>query len=285
MSTSSAPTFEEGQTLQEYRLRRLRGRSAFTFVWEAENVHGEPRALKFLPNPDDPATRQEIRAIQMVAPLQHKHLTPIEKLWTIPKFFVIAMPLADASLQDLFEAYQAEYSTGIPPAELCDYLSHAGAALDFLNLTKHHLGSWPCGIQHCDIQPSNLLLFGDTVKLADYNLASPTNRLLQFGTRLGPPGYIAPEVWNSRLTDNTDQYALAITYCYLRGGRLPLVEKPPEPGQLPGPRPAPDLSMLTEKERPIIAKALAVSAHDRWKSCKDMMAELTKAVGTAKPAR
>jgi serine/threonine-protein kinase len=278
MTASTTSPFQEGQTIQEYHLRRLRGRSAFSFVWEAENLRGEPRALKFLPNPDDPATRQEIRAIQMVAPLRHRHLTPVEKVWTIPKFFVLAMPLADASLRDLFEAYQTEYGTGIDPVELCGYLTQVAAALDFLNLTKHQLGSWAGGVQHGDVQPSNLLLFGDTVKLGDYNLASPTARLLQYGTRIGAPGYVAPEVMQGRLTDATDQYSLATTYCFLRGGRLPIVEKPPAPGQFPGPRPVPDLTMLSPAERPAVAKALALVARDRWKSCGELMAELARAV-------
>jgi serine/threonine protein kinase len=195
------------------------------------------------------------------------------------------MPLADASLHDLLEAYQAEYGTGIEPVELCGYLRQAAAALDFLNLTKHQLGSWAGGIQHGDIKPSNLLLFGDTVRVGDFNLASPTSRMVQYGARVGTPGYVAPEVWQGRLTDTTDQYSLAVTYCYLRGGRLPVSAQPPDPGQLPGPRPAPDLTMLTGKEQPIIAKALSVIARERWKSCSELLSQLSEAVQDTKPTR
>src|SRR5262249_25511321 len=140
--------FQSGQKIQEYRLRQLRGKSAFGFVWEAENGIGEPRALKFLSNPNEPATREEIHAIHKVASLQHDHLVRIEKVWTMPQFFVIAMPLADASLQDLFEAYHTEYASGIPMGELCGYLAQAASALDFLNLQKHRLGNYVSGIQH-----------------------------------------------------------------------------------------------------------------------------------------
>ena len=51
---------------------------------------------------------------------------------------------------------------------------------------------------------------------------------------------------------------------------------PPEPGNLGYVRPAPDLSSLTEKERPIIARALSTNGPERWKSCAELMAELTK---------
>jgi serine/threonine-protein kinase len=193
------------------------------------------------------------------------------------------MRLADASLQDLFDAYQTEYGSGIEPEEVCRYLNQAAAALDFLNLQKHALGSWPVGIQHGDIKPSNLLLFGETVKVTDFNLASPTSRALQFGTRLGTPGYVAPEIYYGRLSNATDQYALAVTYCYLRSGRLPIIDKPPEPGQSsPGLRPPPDLSMLTLNERPVIAKALSLMPRDRWKTSGEMMQQLVLAIKTKK---
>ena len=282
VTAAPAPSFRVGDRIQEYRLRQVCGQSSFGLVWEAENEKGEGRALRFLPNPDDPATRQEIRAIQMVARLEHPHLMPIEKVWTIPKYFVVAMILAEGSLHDLLEAYQTEYGTGIEPVELCGYLTQAASALDFLNLSKHQLGSWAGGIQHGDVKPSNLLVFGEKVKLSDCNLASPASRTLQFGSRVGSAGYVAPEVWQGRVADTTDQYALAVTYCFLRGGKLPIIEKPPELGQVPAPRPAPDLSMLTVPERPIIARALSLGWRDRWKTCCELMANLTQAIGKKK---
>jgi len=285
MTSFATCPFQPGQTVQQYRLRCLLGSSSFGFTWAAENEEGEGRALKFLHNPDDPATRQEIRAIQMVAALEHRHLTPIEKIWTAPKYFAVAMPLADGTLQDLFDAYQSERGTGIEPVELCEHLRQAAAALDFLNLHKHSLGSWMGTVQHCGVKPQNLLLFGERVKLTDYNLASPTTRFLPFGTRIGVASYVAPEVWQGRLTDATDQYALAVTYVYLRTGRLPINDKAPEPGQAAIRRSVPDLSMLPVPERPIIAKALSVTAHGRWNSCTELVTQLTAVVGQSQALR
>jgi serine/threonine protein kinase len=185
------------------------------------------------------------------------------------------MPLADGSVEDLFEAYKSEYGTGIDPKELCQLLTQAAAGLDFLNMQKHQLGSWPGGIQHCNVKPSNLLVFGEHLKVADFGLASPTSRAVQT-IRLNSASYTAPEVFYGRLTNWTDQYALAACYVYLRGGR-PAFSGPPEPGNLGYVRPAPDLSSLTNKERPIIARALSTNGPERWKSCAELMSELTKA--------
>lgn len=277
-STVSCP-FQEGQSVRDYRLRCLLGSSSAGITWAAENNEGQPRALKFLLNPDDPSTRQEIRAIQMVAALEHGHLTPIEKIWTAPKYFALAMPLADGNLQDLFDAYQSERGTGIEPSQLCEYLRQAAVALDFLNLQKHALGSWMGTIQHCGVKPQNLLLFGERVKLVDYHRASPTARFLPMDARISSASYVAPEVWQGRLTNTTDQYALAMTYVYLRTGCLAINDPAPELRHADARRAVPDLSMLFVLERPIIAKALSVMAHERWKSCTELMTQLTAVIG------
>jgi serine/threonine protein kinase len=262
--------------VQGYRLRQLRGRGEVGTVWEAENAEGEMRALKFIPSTEE-ATRLEFRSIQLTSRLEHRYLLPVEKVLSYEKYFVVVMPLADGSLQDLFEAYQSEYGTGIDPKELCGLLTQAAAGLDFLNTQKHQLGSWPGGIQHCNIKPSNLLVFGEYVRVGDFGLASPTARAVMMIRRLNTVSYTAPEIYYGRLTNWTDQYALAACYVYLRGGK-PAFSAAPEPGNLGYVRPAPDLSMLTSAERPILARALSSNGPDRWKTCSELMTQLSKAV-------
>jgi hypothetical protein len=77
------------------------------------------------------------------------------------------------------------------------------------------------------------------------------------------------------VSDRTDQYALAVCYCVLRGGRLPFPDTPDHfaPNYT---RPAPDLSMLSPAERPAVARALAPVPPDRWPSCGELIAELTR---------
>ena len=64
--------------------------------------------------------------------------------------------------------------------------------------------------------------------------------------------YAAPETFRRHVSEHSDQYSLAVTYCVLRGGRLPFVGPPANVmlGHLFEP---PDLSMLPEPEQPIVA--------------------------------
>jgi hypothetical protein len=87
-------------------------------------------------------------------------------------------------------------------------------------------------------------------------------------------------VFQGRVSDRTDQYALAVSYCLLRGGRLPFPDTPRDfaPGYV---RPAPDLTMLTPAERPALARALSPVPQDRWPSCSGLLAELGRMTAPA----
>lgn len=260
-----------------YHLSQVLGSGGYGQVWEAETQEHKKIALKFLPCTDSMVTAREIRMRQALRHLRHPHLIRIDQVWCFGGYIVLAMELADGSLLDLFDAYQTEFGTPIPADQVCLYLTQAADALDFLNARKHVIEGNRVAIQHCDVKPSNLLLFGENVKLADYGLSSLTTTSLQFHRRAGTLDYTAPEVFQGRLSDRTDQYALAVTYCQLRSGQLPFADTPRtfKKGYV---RPDPDLSMLTPGEQPIVARALARAPQDRWPSCAEMMRELTKQV-------
>ncbi|MBL8793306.1 MAG: protein kinase [Planctomycetia bacterium] len=269
-------TLEMNQKLRGYRLTQLRGKHEHASLWEAEAENGQRMALKFLHGADEFAARQEIRALQQIGRLQHPNLLAIEEVFSQGKNFIVVMKMADGSLQDYYDAYQAECKTGIEAEDLCGLLAQVGVGLDFLNSRKHHLGSWPVGIQHCNIKPSNLLMFGDSVKITDFGLASPVTFGVQV-TRAGQPEYMAPEVIQGRLSSWSDQYSLAVTYCFLRGGRLPFSDVL-QPGKTFHGRPAPDLTMLQPKERPVIARALSATPPQRWPTCAEMFDALKQAL-------
>ncbi|GIW79689.1 MAG: hypothetical protein KatS3mg105_1496 [Gemmatales bacterium] len=261
-----------------YKTIQLLGRGGYAEVWEAESPEGRI-ALKFLLANDSLATSREIRSMQAIRTLQHPHLLRIDRIWVYENYIVIAMELAEGSLLDLLDAYQAEFGTPIVPEQVCMYLSQAADALDFLNKRQHHIDGQLVAIQHCDIKPNNLLIFGDVVKLADYGLSSTTGTRggLHAHRRAGTLDYTAPEVFQGQLSDKSDQYSLAITYCQLRGGRLPFTDTPSKFDRNYV-RPEPDLTMLPEAERPIIARALSRVPQDRWPSCTEMMTELAKRI-------
>lgn len=258
-----------------HRLRQILGRGGFSEVWEAETSDGATVALKFMACDDGLAAAKEIRSIQAVRQLQHPNLIQINRVWCHLGYIVIAMELADGSLLDLFDAYHSEMNSPIPAEQVCHYLVQVADALDFLNTRQHHLDGRRVSFQHCDIKPSNLLLFGDQVKVADFGLASPTTSMLKFHRRAGTLDYAAPEIFQGRLSEWTDQYSLAVSYCFLRGGRLPF-DDTPNSFQRSYVRPAPNLSMLPESDRLIVARALAPVPQDRWPSCSEFVAELAQ---------
>ena len=260
-----------------YKLRQLLGKGTFGIVWEATKDTGETVALKFLPSADALANRQEIKAIQMIGKLVHPNLTPLYEVWSYKKYFVVAMELAEGSLADLLDVYKAEYNTAIDAKHLCPLLVHAAKAIDFLNTRQHAFDGRTVAVQHCDIKPSNLLLFGESLKLADFGLASVSTMPVKFHRPVGTPAYMAPEVFMGRLSDRSDQFSLAVTYVHMRTGKLPWpTEAPPETDRPVWP--APDLSGLPAKERAVVARGLANQPQDRWASCLEMMNHLAEAI-------
>jgi serine/threonine protein kinase len=249
-----------------YHLRRLLGFGSFGEVWEAEGEDGAHVALKFLPAERQQATPGELRSLQAIRQVLHPSLIRVHRVWCHLGYIVVAMELADGSLADLQVGYRDQRGTTIPPEHVCLLLSQAAAGLDFLNGRRHHIEDQLVSVQHCDIKPSNILLFGDTVKLADFGLAAllagPTMACRPRGT----PSYAAPEVFRGRLSRHSDQFALAVTYHELRTGRLPFAD-PPRTLRPDYFHPPPDLSALAAKERPILARALSPSPEERWSSC------------------
>ena len=266
-----------------YRLVCLRGIGGFGEVWEAEKENGNRVALKFLHCTGARGTAaMELRSLQIVQGLRHAHLIEIDRVWCAGAFLIVAMELADGSLTNLLEMYRDQNGSGLPAGHLLPLLTQAAKAIDFMNDRLHLVDGKQVGIQHCDITPSNLLLFGETVKLSDFSLTTMMNGSVKSNRRAGTTAYAAPEVFRGWLTHRTDQYALAVCYCQLRGG-LPFHDSP-DTFQPSYARPLPDLSMLTPAERPALARALSPVPEDRWGSCGQLIKELQVRTSTPKSA-
>jgi serine/threonine-protein kinase len=125
-----------------------------------------------------------------------------------------------------------------------------------------------------------LLIKGGQVKLADFGLSTAMTANQAPFTRMGTLEFAAQEIFLGQLSDRSDQYALAVSYCLLRGGRLPFADTPKRFISSYC-RPQPDLSMLPPAERPAIHKALAASPVLRWPSCTTLMDHLRRAVEPA----
>lgn len=262
-----------------YRLERLLGRGGVGQVWHAQTETGRGVALKFLHSNSPQAAVQEVRALQAIRQLRHSNLLRIDNVFSSEGWLVVIMELADGGLNDLLDVYGTEINTPIPPDDLCFFLSQAAAGIDFLNTRQHLLDDQRVAFRHCDVKPSNLLLVGTTVKLSDFSLAVATTLPMARHRRAGSLHYAAPEVFQGWLSERTDLYSLAATYYQLRTGHVPFHDTPRTFNEDYVRPQCPDLSMFTDEERPILARAFAPIPQDRWSSCTEMMQRLSRCFG------
>jgi tetratricopeptide (TPR) repeat protein len=264
--------------LPEYELIALLGRGGFGEVWKAVGPGGFEVALKFI-RLGAQAGSIELRSLELMKGIRHAHLLPMFGAWQRDDLLIIAMELADRTLWHRWREAADQGLPGIPPVELLGYLHEAAKGLDFLNERQHPSGTDKVvGIQHKDIKPENLMLVGGTVKVADFGLA----KLLEHtSTQISgglTPAYAAPEFFRGQATRWSDQYCLAITYCKLRGGKLPFEGGAMQvmAGHL---MQEPDLGMLPAEERPAVARALAKEPEQRWPTCREFAEAVTQCSG------
>jgi serine/threonine protein kinase len=261
--------------LPEYELVALLGLGGCGEVWRARGPGGFEVALKFIRREGE-AFAAELRSLELMKRVRHAHLLPVFGAWQQDGFLVVAMELADRSLWQRWREAADAGLPGIPAGELLEYLREAAKGIDFLNECRHPS---PDGrrvsIQHRDVKPHNLLLVGGTVKLADFGLARPLEESSAATSGSATPAYAAPEFLTGQATPWSDQYSLAVSYCLLRGGRLPFLGNAVQvvAGHLMYP---PDLSMLLEAERPAVARALSKKPGERWPSCRAFVEALAE---------
>jgi len=259
-----------GNATPGYQLIRRLGQGGYADVWEAEAPGGFRVALKLV-RPTVKTRSGELRAIEIIRGIRHPHLLVPFGAWEVEDQLVIAMELADRSLWDRYREVVGQGLRGIPRGELLGYLSSAAVAVDFLNGASHSIDGRPgVGIQHRDLKPQNILLFGRCAKVADFGMARVMERSTAGHTGSWTLPYAAPEFFHGRTATQSDQYSLAVTYCQVRGGRLPFWGTAAEImlGHTSMP---PDLERLPEPEREVVARALAKQPGDRWPDCQSFI--------------
>lgn len=248
---------EAGGVIDGYKLVDRLGKGGFGEVWKAHGADGILVALKFVVI-DEKAGTVEQRALDLIKNTRHANLVFIFRAWKRDPYLVFAMELGERTLLARLEEVLAQGLPGIPRDELMEYMRDAARGIDFLNQQK---------IQHRDIKPHNLLVLGGSVKVSDFGLAKLMEHTVSQHSGSMTPAYAAPEFLKNETSPFSDQYSLAVSYCQLRGGRLPFGGNAGQivTGHLMMP---PDLTMLPAGERPIVARALAKAPKERWPSCR-----------------
>ena len=263
------------QPMPGYRLTQPIGAGAFGHVWEA--VHDDKVvALKFIDARAHSASMiaSEVRVLRALAELRHPNIIRLLSVNASSKYLILVMERADSNLADLQAAYREQKGTNIPPDHALDLLDQAATALDFLAGIKLPGFSAARGLQHCDVKPSNLLLLGKKLKVADFGLCAGSGWYTHKGGWKGTIPYAAPEMYKGAAANGTDQYALAVTFCEMVMGDRPfLKDAAGVPNRLPI-----DLTKLREKEFPIISRTLHPYPSSRWPTCKAFIQALRDVV-------
>jgi serine/threonine protein kinase len=217
----------------------------------------------------------EIRVLRGLAELRHPNIIQLFGVHASSRYIILAMERADGNLHALRETYKAEAGINVPPEHALEMLDQVAEALDFLvTLQLPGVNIVSRGLQHCDIKPSNILLVGDLVKVADFGLCAVTGS--RYGMRgwLGTPPYAAPELYGGQGVPGTDQHALAVTWCELCYGSVVF----PKRNFAEVPRGLPiELTALPAREVPVVTRALHPHPSARWPSCKAFIEALRRA--------
>jgi formylglycine-generating enzyme required for sulfatase activity len=250
------PLHPQAEPIPGYTLVKPLGRGGFGEVWQALGPGGFNLALKFIHLGD--AGKLELRSLELMKEIQHPHLLPMFGAWQKAGYLIIAMEMASGTLLQKLREATREGRPGIPTPPLWEYMMEAAKGIDHLNSLN---------IQHRDIKPQNLLLVGGGVKVADFGLAKVLEHTITTASGSMTPAYAAPEFLEGQTSRWSDQYCLAATYCHLRANQLPFQGNPAQvvTGHL---LKEPNLTMLPERERPIVARALAKEPNQRWPHCR-----------------
>jgi serine/threonine protein kinase len=279
---------EVGSTpIPGYRLTRRLGAGAFAEVMEARTSDGRIVALKFLDTRSRYGTivRSEARVWLGLTELQHPGIVPLYGVMASSHYLVLSMERADGDLNQLHRTYQEDFGTHIPREDVLELLAPVAETLDFLaGVGLPNVNASSPGLQHCDIKPANLLVVGDRVKVGDFGLCTATTgKTHRGGGWRGTRPYAAPELFQGRVSNRTDQYALAVTWCELCEGEAVFNDVPiTESGSPALPI---ELMKLPAGEARVIARALQHQPALRYPSCKEFLDDLRRAYHNTRQMR
>jgi hypothetical protein len=274
----AAPVHDGGRALEEagYRLLSRLGKGAYGEVWRAEAPGRVAAAVKIIQRTlQQKLADRELQALELIKELRHPFLLQTHAYWALEEQVLIAMDLADGTLNERLRQCQEQGLPGIPAPELLRIFREAAEAVDFLHRNN---------VLHRDIKPANLLLLEGHAKVADFGLAKLQDTAAS-ATTLGTPNYMAPEVWQGKVHAHSDQYALAISYAEMRFGRLPFTSVRDMVSAMSAHLwDTPDLSGLPEAEQQVLLRALKKDPEERYPTCLAFVSALEEACAPPPPA-
>lgn len=255
----------ESRPLDGYTIKRAIHRGGFGEVYYALSDAGKEVALKLLNNNLD----VEIRGVSQCLNLKHPNLVTIFDIrkdadddhWVVMEF---------VSGRGLYETMQA-YPNGMPVEEVRNWLSGMTAGLSFLH---------DRGIVHRDLKPANVFRDPSGVKIGDVGLSkyiSESHRSAQTQS-VGTVYYMAPEVAKGRYGREVDVYAMGIMLYEMLTGNVPFEGQTTAEILMKHLTSEPNVEVLPESLRPVIARALEKDPDKRTESVDELERQFRTAV-------
>ncbi|HBO42988.1 MAG TPA: hypothetical protein DD670_03450 [Planctomycetaceae bacterium] len=247
--------------LDGFTIKRGVGHGGFGEVYYATSDAGKEVALKLIRR----SLEVELRGIKQCLNLKHQNLLGVFDIKEDDRgdHWVIMEYVAGDCLDEVI----ARHPDGMPAHEALAWLSGIAAGVGYLH--DH-------GIVHRDLKPGNIFSEEGHVKIGDYGLSKFVSCSRRSGhtESVGTVHYMAPEVANGRYGKEIDVYAMGIVLYEMLTGRLPFEGESVGEVLMKHLTAKPDVSMLEEPFRGVVARALEKDPAKRFSSVEEMLASL-----------
>jgi serine/threonine protein kinase len=233
------------------KLVKLIARGTLSQIWQAELGPGVPVAVKMIPHQSDTEIQRELHGLALVRNLRHRHLIAVHAYWSDGRHLFIIMELAEGNFADQFSDHESGCSR-LSHAELKSYLKQAAEALDYLHGNE---------VAHGNVQPENLLLVRNCLKLTDFGAAERVATTTSNGEEESP--------------QRRDQRGLLYTYVDLRLGRARR-DSAQLHNRVDKADFASEISSLPREERNVLLTAFATNFRESFQSCLGFAEALAK---------
>ena len=261
--------FQAGSQIGSYTLISKLGQGGFGEVWLAEKRSQFVTKKVAVKLPLDEqvnfdAIRQEASLWEQAS--GHPNVLPIIDADVVDGQVLIVSEFADGgSLHD-----KIKLQGKLPIKQAIELTIGILNGLEFLHNRK---------IIHRDIKPQNILLQGETPRLADFGISRAMQTTTISSKLVGTDAYMPPEAFDGKRSVQTDIWSVGVVLYQLLAGSLPFPQEhpserifailtkefPPLPNEIP-----PNLQR-------IVAKSLAKQPENRYQTANEMRNELNKA--------
>jgi formylglycine-generating enzyme required for sulfatase activity/tRNA A-37 threonylcarbamoyl transferase component Bud32 len=211
--------FHANDKVGPYILIKFLGRGSFGEVWLGEKrtrYATTQYALKF---PD--MNKVDSDAIQKEA-----------AVWVKASGHPNVLPIIEA---DEYDGHIVIVSELAPDGSLGEWLTRHSGKASSIDIAVRMMKGILAGLEHLhskrithrDLKPDNILLQGDTPRLADFGLARVIKTIQTTQSVAGTPLYMSPEAYASDRTAQMDLWAAAVIFYQLLSGDVPFTGETP----------------------------------------------------------